>query len=87
MEVVADQLNEFWHIFEGRLDDTSDTRTRFYGRPEIFVHNVLDFVFLIINHRFELTSPGIERSKLTELILKDLVDIVIKFGSLNSQTK
>ena len=87
METIGDQLEEFGHFPERRQQYTLNTGTRADGRFDILLNDVLDFIFLIMNCCFEFASFCIELSKLTELVLEDLVDITTWFRSYNRQAK
>ena len=80
MKLVDDQLNELWHFLEGRLDNTFDTRAGAYGRHEVVVDEVFDLILLVVNCFLELTRFCVEVSKLTELVLEDVVDTGTWFG-------
>ena len=80
MNVMDDQLNKLRHFLEGCLDNTFNTRTRAYGRHEVLMDDVFDLILLVVNCCLELTTFGVEVSKLTELVLKDSVDTGIWFG-------
>lgn len=81
MEVINDELDDLRYFLERRLEHTFDTMTRVYGRPEVLLDNVPDVTFLLVDCCVELTGFCVELIKLTEVVLQDLLNVAIWFGS------
>lgn len=81
MEAINDELDDLGYFLERRLEHTFDTMTRIYGRPEVLLDKLLNVILLMVDGCVELTRFCVELVKLTEVVLQDLLNVAIWFGS------